>query len=213
MRQERLKMGKRVEDWWSDIGSGGNIPRHELTGWSTQKPRKLLDRIIRIATNENDLVFDPFSGCGTTIATCIRMARDEDKEKKVIKHNVRYIGCDIDESFPYILMNRNDLSDILAKDFPVWSKELPVRSDILAPIEYSKLAIAERAPVGKWHGFEIYAKQDGKCAISGERIDYLAGCIDHKTPLTQGGSNDIENLQFISTAEHFEKAARENSKR
>ena len=208
---ERTSRGKKIEDWWSDIGSGGHIPKSELTGWSTQKPRKLLDRIIRIATNENDIVFDPFSGCGTTIATCIRMARDEDKEKKVVKHKVRFVGCDIDEAFPYILMNRNDLSDLLAKDFPVWSKELPVRDDIETLIDYSKLAIAKRAPVRKWYDCEIYAKQDGRCAISGKRIDYLAGDIDHIKPLRQGGSNDIENLQFISTTEHRRKTARENT--
>lgn len=73
----------------------------------------------------------------------------------------------------------------------------------------SKRAHGLRAKVG----MVLYAKQDGKCAISGKRINYLAGDIDHIVPLNRGGSNDLGNLQFISTVEHRKKTARENSER
>jgi site-specific DNA-methyltransferase (adenine-specific) len=40
----------------------------ERTGYQTQKPLGLLDRIILTSSNEGDVVFDPCCGCGTTIA-------------------------------------------------------------------------------------------------------------------------------------------------
>jgi DNA modification methylase len=56
--------GKVPEDWWPiAIAPRGK----EYLGYPTQKPIKLLDRIIRAATNPDDVVLDPFCGCGTTI--------------------------------------------------------------------------------------------------------------------------------------------------
>jgi hypothetical protein len=51
-------------------------------GYPTQKPRPLLKRIIEASSNEGDVVFDPFCGCGTTI-----YAAQEAKRT--------WIGCDI----------------------------------------------------------------------------------------------------------------------
>ena len=176
------------------------------TGWTTQKPTELLKAIIRTSTNEGDLVFDPFSGCGTTIAACILLEKEE-------RYKLRFIGCDVDESFPYILANRYDLKDLLVSELPTWEKKLPVRTDApLAEFE-EDIEKIRRENVRKRYGAILYTRQDGKCAVSGERIDYIAGDIDHKTPLSQGGSNDIKNLQFISTAEHRKKTARERTRR
>lgn len=44
-------------------------------GNSGQKPEKLLERIIKMCTNENDIVLDFFSGSGTTIATALKLNR------------------------------------------------------------------------------------------------------------------------------------------
>lgn len=56
--------GKVPEDWWQfAIAARGK----EYMGYPTQKPLKLLDRIIKAASNEGDVVFDPFCGCATTI--------------------------------------------------------------------------------------------------------------------------------------------------
>lgn len=44
-------------------------------GNSGQKPEKLLERIIKLCTNENDIVLDFFSGSGTTIATALKLNR------------------------------------------------------------------------------------------------------------------------------------------
>ncbi len=47
----------------------------------TQKPVALLDRIILASTSEDDLVFDPFSGSGTTGISAVRNGR-------------RFVGCE-----------------------------------------------------------------------------------------------------------------------
>ena len=74
--------GKVPEDWWSDIGSGGHIPRKELVGYPTQKPLALLERIIKASSDEGDLVADFFCGSGTTLAAAENLRR-------------RWIGCDL----------------------------------------------------------------------------------------------------------------------
>ncbi|OGW18057.1 MAG: hypothetical protein A3G93_02630 [Nitrospinae bacterium RIFCSPLOWO2_12_FULL_45_22] len=79
---EEYKKGKVPEDWWSDIPTGGQIPSTELLGFPTQKPEKLLDRIIKASTYESNLVADIFSGSGTTLAVAEKLGR-------------RWIGCDL----------------------------------------------------------------------------------------------------------------------
>jgi len=68
------KDGKVPEDYWIDIpriqGNG-----NERIGYPTQKPMALLERIIKCATNEGDLVLDPFMGGGTTIAVADKLKR------------------------------------------------------------------------------------------------------------------------------------------
>ena len=63
--REPKKWGKVVEDWWSDIGSGKDMSPSERVGYPTQKPLKLLQRIIKASSNEGDVVLDPFAGCAT----------------------------------------------------------------------------------------------------------------------------------------------------
>ena len=60
---EEFGSGKVVEDWWTDIPAGGQIPNWELTGYPTQKPVKLAERIIRAATRPGEVVLDCFAGC------------------------------------------------------------------------------------------------------------------------------------------------------
>jgi DNA modification methylase len=72
---EEYKKGKLPEDWWIDIPSGGQISINELVGFQTQKPEKLLDRIIRSSTKENDLVADFFCGSGTTGVVAEKLGR------------------------------------------------------------------------------------------------------------------------------------------
>lgn len=67
--------GKSPEDWWGDIPSGGQISRNERIGYPTQKPEKLLERIIRSCSKEGDVVADFFCGGGTTPAVAQKLKR------------------------------------------------------------------------------------------------------------------------------------------
>ena len=61
----------------------------------TQKPVKLLDRIIRASTNEGDFVFDPFSGSSTTGVAALRNRRrfcGVEAEREFIELSVKRIG-------------------------------------------------------------------------------------------------------------------------
>ena len=85
------------------IGNVWTIPRvryrmKEYETHPTQKPEKLLERIITIFTNKNDLVLDPFAGTFTTSA--------------VSKNNGRYsVGIEIEEEYYKIGLRRVGLSD------------------------------------------------------------------------------------------------------
>ncbi len=51
---------------WED-GLQLNTSSNERLGYDTQKPRALLERIVKTSSNPGDIVFDPFCGGGTTI--------------------------------------------------------------------------------------------------------------------------------------------------
>ncbi|MCS6869916.1 MAG: DNA methyltransferase, partial [Anaerolineae bacterium] len=73
--------GKPLQDVWTDIpplmGSAA-----ERLGYPTQKPTKLLERIILASSRVGDVVLDPFCGCGTAIIAAQQLGR-------------RWIGIDI----------------------------------------------------------------------------------------------------------------------
>lgn len=66
--------GVPVQDLWTDISKIHN-QSIELTGYATQKPEALLERIIHASSNEGDLVADFFCGSGTTAAVAEKMGR------------------------------------------------------------------------------------------------------------------------------------------
>lgn len=71
-----------------------NNPRYqESTGYPTQKPLALLERIIKASSNEGDIVLDPFCGCATACVSAKRLDRG-------------YIGIDISQASFDILQRR-----------------------------------------------------------------------------------------------------------
>lgn len=72
--------GKIPEDWW-DIPVLTPMSK-ERVGYDTQKPKALLERIIKVSSNEGDVVADFFCGSGTTLVAAAGLRRN-------------YIGCDI----------------------------------------------------------------------------------------------------------------------
>ncbi|HJQ24559.1 MAG TPA: site-specific DNA-methyltransferase [Blastocatellia bacterium] len=83
---------------WTDI----TVPfwsMPENTDHPTQKPEKLLAKIILASSNEGDVVFDPFLGSGTTSVVA----------KKLNRH---FIGLEIDEKFCCIAEKRLEMADM-----------------------------------------------------------------------------------------------------
>lgn len=100
----------------------------ERTGYATQKPEQLLERIIECCTEEGDICADFFCGSGTLPAVCAKMGR-------------RFIGCDSGELAIESTIAR------LAKDnasFTVYNLKKPAKSNVVSnlqvtqePIEFS----------------------------------------------------------------------------
>lgn len=65
--------GAPLGDVW-DIGIVAPVAR-ERTGYPTQKPETLLERLITSLTDPDDLVLDPYCGSGTTLAVAYRLGR------------------------------------------------------------------------------------------------------------------------------------------
>jgi site-specific DNA-methyltransferase (adenine-specific) len=86
--------GKPIGDVWSDIPPV-NSQAGERLGYQTQKPLALLERILRLASNEGDVVLDPFCGCGTTIHAAQHLKRE-------------WIGIDVTHLAIAIIRNRLD---------------------------------------------------------------------------------------------------------
>lgn len=69
-----LAAGKVPEDWWIDIETL-NHSDAERTGYPSQKPLRLLERIIKATTQPGEWVADWFSGSGTTAAAAAALGR------------------------------------------------------------------------------------------------------------------------------------------
>lgn len=96
--------GDIIDSVWNDIPPVNPVAK-DRQNYPTQKPVKLIERIIEASTNPNDLVFDCFMGSGTTQAAAINTGR-------------RYIGADINlgaiqTTTKRLLIQMNDLESRL----------------------------------------------------------------------------------------------------
>ena len=66
--------GRPLQQLWADINAI-NSQAKERTGFPTQKPLALYERIIKASSNPGDLVLDPFCGCATTPVAAERQGR------------------------------------------------------------------------------------------------------------------------------------------
>ena len=73
--------GKVIGDVWQ-MNILGQNDKTERVGYDTQKPKSLIERIIKASSNEGDLIGDFYMGSGTTALVCKELNRD-------------FIGCDI----------------------------------------------------------------------------------------------------------------------
>ncbi|GHT80647.1 hypothetical protein FACS189467_3310 [Bacteroidia bacterium] len=171
IREQYVERGKIPEDWWNDIPSGGHISPKERTGYPTQKPLALLNRIIKASSNEGDIVLDPFCGCATTCVAAQQLDR-------------KWIGIDIEEQAVSILIERLSDDAGMFKDF-INTTKVPQRTDIT--IEEPSQSVKER----------LYKKQEGKCNGCGNEYLMKDMEIDHIIPKAKGGGDYYENYQLL----------------
>lgn len=107
----RHELGKVPEDWWADFSNVSSY-RKELTGYPTQKPEALLERIIRASSDEGDIILDCFAGSGTTAAAAEKLER-------------RWISCDVGKLSIYTQQKRLlGMSEKQASPFALYSSGL-----------------------------------------------------------------------------------------
>jgi site-specific DNA-methyltransferase (adenine-specific) len=129
------KAGVSLEDWWLiDII---NQSANERLGYPTQKPLALLERIIKVSSNENDVVLDAFCGCGTTVdaaqslnrkwigidityqSVSLILKRLTDRYGNKIEDQIQLSGMPKDIDAAKALAHKKD--DRLRKEFEKWS--------------------------------------------------------------------------------------------
>ena len=163
-----------MRDIWDDIGIISPNSKTERTGYPTQKPLKLLHRIIEASSNKGDIVFDPFCGCATACVAAQELDR-------------KWIGIDVEKQAKDLVVQRLSTANELFSQFTHLEKP-PVRTDIeILDLKKNKAAIKE----------QLYKQQKGICV--GCENEYLVKDfhIDHEIPKSKGGQDNIENLQLL----------------
>ena len=169
--------GKLPYDWWTDIpqitGRAAAWEKTERTGYPTQKPLALLDRIIKASSNKGDIVLDPFCGCATTLVAADRLQRE-------------WIGVDISAKAAELVVERikgdqGMFENIIARD------DIPNRTDLGNIPRYN-------APENRTR---LYGEQGGNCNGCGTHFESQHLEIDHIIARSVGGTDHIENLQLL----------------
>ncbi len=165
--------GRPYPDWWDDIPAAGHIPKAERTGFKTQKPLALLDRIVRASSNEGDVVFDPFCGCATSLVAADRLGR-------------RWIGVDLSEKSAELVVQRIEADQGLWRNV-THLKDVPHRTDL--------------GPLPKYNSREnrqqLYGQQSGYCAGCSTHFESRHLEVDHIIAVSKGGTDHISNLQLL----------------
>jgi len=122
--------GQLPYDWWDDIASSTASHGKEMLGYPTQKPLKLLERIINASSKDDDTILDPFCGCGTTITVACKLGR-------------RWVGIDVSRQAIDATRSRcNQLPDNLGLalvDAPCVVRDLEAVKN-LKPLEFEAWA-------------------------------------------------------------------------
>ena len=145
----------------------------EGTGYPTQKPLALLDRIIKASSNEGDVVFDPFCGCATTLVAADRLQRD-------------WIGIDISEKAAELVVERIKSDQGLFENI-IKRTDIPKRTDLGNIPRYNH-------PKNKT---QLYGEQSGYCNGCGTHFEKQHLEVDHIIAENVGGTDHIENLQLL----------------
>ena len=187
---ELREKGKVVEDHWTDIPPVVN--QAEKTGYPTQKPLALYERIIKASSNEGDVVLDPSAGCATTCVAAERLGR-------------QWIGIDINEQARGVIRDRlqSEVTGSMAWDTLVRTPpQPPKRTDggkAVAPElrVVSRKRSSPRLPVNEIRE-HLMLDQGQRCQGCGWQppyLDYLQ--VDHKKPRSLGGADEMDNYTLL----------------
>ncbi len=191
-RYLRPNAGQLPGDLWTDI-EVVNSQAKERTGYPTQKPLALYERIIQASSNEGDMVLDPFCGCATTPVAAERLGR-------------QWVGMDIwDGAVKIVRQRMEDNRQLLADPDPQihYSTRPAQRTDeneVAAPFLKLKMQ-RELEPWQRLRHAEIVEHlveaQNSMglviCAGCGRVLEREFMQLDHINPRAQGGANDITN--------------------
>uniref|UniRef100_A0A2B4RLE8 Putative glucosamine-6-phosphate deaminase-like protein BT-0258 n=1 Tax=Stylophora pistillata TaxID=50429 RepID=A0A2B4RLE8_STYPI len=110
--------GKQAGSWWYDIPSfATRMSAKERTGYPTQKPVALLERILKASSNEGDFILDPFCGCATTAIASEKLGR-------------RWVGIDVSRK-AYDKLQERVIIELDGKiDFGIDCKKLAKNIDV-----------------------------------------------------------------------------------
>ena len=198
-RDGQIPTGKGIpiEDTWncSDTDRLDSIMiksfSTEKTGYPTQKPLDLLERIIKASSNEGDVVLDPFCGCGTTIEAAKRLDR-------------RYVGIDI-SAFAIDLIRQRRL-----KDSSIPAHGIPADMVSARKLATERPFAFESWAVSRLPGFAPNVRQRGDKGIDG-RATLAVKPDDHDSKLAlaqvKGGKFNLSQFRdFRHVINHLSAA-------
>ena len=159
---------------WSEKGLMLGQSSGERTGYPTQKPLALLDRIIKASSNPGDVVLDPFCGCATACVSAESLGR-------------QWIGIDLSEVAARLVESR------LREQFGIFA-EIHHRTDIPRRTDLGDL------PNYRTHKHTLYGNQEGHCGGCRMFFKFRNLEVDHVVPRAKGGSDHIDNLQLLCGA-------------
>ena len=170
--------GTAMNDVWP-IPHLGPVSK-ERCGWPTQKPLRLLERIILASSNKGDMVLDPFCGCATTCVAAEKLGR-------------KWIGIDVWKEAHKIIIDRMDRdipTDLFGeRKVNTWSRP-PIRTDN----DPKYIEKKRRKYVSDEIKEAVYERDNGACKSCGVREELQ---YDHIIPFSKGGSDEIDNLQIL----------------
>ena len=187
---ELFDKGKLCPDFWTDVGSGSHIPKVEMDDdgkpyWETQKPIKLLERIVAASSDPGDWVLDPFAGCATACVAAEKLGR-------------KWIGIDKSSDAGHLVEKRlnKEVYDLFKLDKAGRAPRIKLAKGVRSAAVKAKqiVELAYNHPKNKQ---KLFGKQMGLCNGCHEKRDYDLFHVDHIVPTSKGGGHEIENLQLL----------------